>query len=243
MWVWRPGEVGNLNSPILSSWDDLYLGDPCDPCVPVTAETEPSTMPSNGAFRLKDPVRPCNDVYMPLCFDQSSLAEVNGQYCAPGTGVFFASMDTETYEPNAITVNPTNARRPIAITRQRRDVGSNLTVVTRTFTDRDNILRLTAPGSPILLQGPPQYGIPDRYVDIGTVGIDRELTDHKFQVRIVQMPHVAVDRPAGPSNGVWLPRGRPVRLHLRRAGRLRQHLGRPGAGQADRCPVRLPHLG
>ncbi len=28
------------------------------------------------------------------------------------------------------------------------------------------------------------------------------LTDHRFQVRIMQMPHVAVDRPAGPSNGV-----------------------------------------
>lgn len=197
-------EVGNLNSPIVSSFDDLYLGDPCDPCVPVTAASEPSTMPSNGAFRLKDPVRPCNDIYMPLCFDQSTLADhrQTGQYCAPGTGVFFASMETETYEPNTLTVNPTNARRPIAITRQRRDVASNLTVVARTFTDRDNLLRLTSPGSPILLQGPPQYGIPDRYMDVGTVGVDRGLTDHRFQVRVMQMPHVAVDRPAGPSSGV-----------------------------------------
>lgn len=178
--------------------------DPCVPCVPVTAETEASTMPSNGAFRLKDPMRPCNDIYMPLCFDQATLAShrTTGQYCAPGTGVFFASMDTETYNSNALTVNPTNARRPIALTRQRRDVASNLTVVARTFTDRDNLLKLVNPGSPILLQGPPQYGIPDRYMDIGTVGIDRGLTDHKFQVRIAQMPHVAVDRPAGPQSGV-----------------------------------------
>ena len=195
-------EPGSGDTGIISAFDNLYLGEPCSPCEPVTAETEPSTMPSNGAFRLKDPVRPCNDIYMPLCFDQSSLAEVNGQYCTPGSGVFFASMETESYDSNTLTVNPTNARRPLAMSRARRDVSSNLTVVTRTFTDRDNLLRLVGPGSPILLQGPPQYGIPDRYMDIGTVGIDRGLTDHKFQVRIAQMPHVAVDRPAGPQNGV-----------------------------------------
>lgn len=197
--------VGNTNQPdFFPSYAYIEAVDLCAPCTPTTAETEPSTMPSNGAFRLKDPVRPCNDIYMPLCFDQSTLARhtQTGQFCAPGTGVFFASMETENYEPNALTVNPTNARRPIAITRQRRDVSSLLTVVSRTFADRDALLRLTAPGSPILLQGPPQYGIPDRYMDIGNVAIDRGLTDHRFQVRIVQMPHVAVDRPAGPQTGV-----------------------------------------
>lgn len=197
-------DTGNTNGTQIIGWDDLLVIDECLPCEPVTATSEPSTMPSNGAFRLKDPVRPCNDIYMPLCFDQSNLAShrETGQYCAPGTGVFFASMETESYEPNTLTVNPTNARRPIAITRQRRDVSSNLTVVSRTFNDRDALLRLAAPGSPILLQGPPQYGIPDRYMDVGTVAVDRGLTDHRFQVRIVQMPHVAVDRPAGPQTGV-----------------------------------------
>lgn len=197
-------DTTNTNANAILKWDNLLGLDVCESCTPVTAESEPSMMPSNGAFRLKDPVRPCNDIYMPLCFDQSTLAHhrQTGQYCAPGTGVFFASMETESYEPNALTVNPTNARRPIAMTRQRRDVASNLTVVTRTFNDRDDLLRLVNPGSPILLQGPPQYGISDRYMDVGTVAIDRGLTDHRFQVRVVQMPHVAVDRPAGPQNGV-----------------------------------------
>lgn len=197
-------DPANTNPVVIQALDNFMVIDECPPCAPVTVESEPSTMPSNGAFRLKDPVRPCNDIYMPLCFDQSNLAShrETGQFCAPGTGVFFASMETESYEPNTLTVNPTNARRPIAITRQRRDVSSNLTVVSRTFNDRDALLRLAAPGSPILLQAPPQYGIPDRYMDVGTVAVDRGLTDHKFQVRIVQMPHVAVDRPAGPQNGV-----------------------------------------
>lgn len=197
-------DTGNGNGTQVIGWDDLLVIDECLPCEPVTATSEPSTMPSNGAFRLKDPVRPCHDIYMPLCFDQSNLASHRntGQYCAPGTGVFFASMETEAYDSNTLTVNPTNARRPLAMTRTRRDVSSNLVVVSRTFTDRDNLLRLAEPGSPILLQGPPQYGIPDRYMDVGTIGVDRGLTDHKFQVRIMQMPHVAVDRPAGPQNGV-----------------------------------------
>lgn len=200
-------QAGNTNVPdFLPSWDLLEAYDLCRPCIPVTADTslDPTTMPSNGAFRLKDPVRPCNDIYMPLCFDQATLAShrLTGDYCTPGSGVFFASMETESYNSNTLTVNPTNARRPIAVSRTRRDVSSNLVVVSRTFTDRDNLLRLTEPGSPILLQGPPQYGIPDRYMDIGDVGVDRGLTDHKFQVRVVQMPHVAVDRPAGPQTGV-----------------------------------------
>lgn len=195
-------EVGSGDAGLISSWDNLIMDEPCEPCVPVTVESTPSTMPSNGMFRLRDPVRPCHDQVMPLCFTQPSNATEAGEFCIPGSGIFFASMETEAYDPNTLTVNPTNAKYPIALTRQRRGVSSNLTVVTRTFTDRDNLITLAEPGSPLLLQGPPQYGIPDRYMNVGTVAVDRGLTDHKFQVRVVQLPHVEVARPAGPTQGV-----------------------------------------
>jgi hypothetical protein len=192
-------DAGNV-TPTILAFDDLIVPNTCTTCTPVTADTsaDPTTMPSNGAFRLRDPVRPCNDIYMPLCFTQS---QVNPD-CIPGTGVFFASMDTEVYEPNTLILNPTNAAKPLAVSRQRRSVTSQLTVVARTFVDRDNLLRLAAPGSPILISGPPQYGINDRYMSIADVAVDRRLSDHKFQVRIVQMPYVDVVRPAGPSLGV-----------------------------------------
>lgn len=172
--------------------------DPCAPCVPLTVDTSatPDIMPSNGAFRLRDPVRPCHDIYMPLCFEQVPSPE-----CLPGSGVFFASMDIEQYDANGLLLNPTNARRPILVNRQRRDVASTLTVVTRTFADRDAVLLLNEPGSPVMLAGPPQYGIDDQYMAVATVSVERGLSDHKYPVRVIDMPYVAVDRPAGPTNG------------------------------------------
>lgn len=175
--------------------------DPCVPCAPVTVQTAESTMPSGGMFRLKDPVRPCHDQPVPLCFTQANLADIDGEYCIPGSGIFFASMSSEARPSNSLLLNPVNAALPMSISRARRGVSSTLQVVTRTFDDRDAILTLNAPGSPLLLQGPPAYGIPDRYMAISTVDVDRGLTDHKFQVRVIDMPHVQVARPAGPMQG------------------------------------------
>lgn len=178
--------------------------DPCVPCTPVTADTslDPTTIPSNGIFRLRDPVRPCNDRPVPLCFTQANTAMDEDGYCIPGSGIFFASMETESYAPNSLLVNPTNAKYPISVTRTRRGVASLLTLVTRTFTDRDDILTLTSPGSPLFWQGPATYGIADQYLDIQVVQVDRGLSDHKFQVRVIALPYTSVARPAGPSQGV-----------------------------------------
>jgi hypothetical protein len=190
--------AGNTNTlPVVVAMDNLYVSDPCAPCVPVTAETPPLTIGSDGKFRLKDPVRPCRDLVVPLCFDQVASAD-----CLPGSGVFFASMATESFATNSMSVNPTNAEFPIAISRTRRGVTSVLTLVTRTFADRDELKLITKPGSPLLFQGPPQYGIPDRYMDVGETDFERGLTDHKFQVRVATLPHVEVARVAGPTLGV-----------------------------------------
>ncbi len=178
--------------------------DPCVPCTPVTADTslDPTTILAGGIFRLRDPVRPCHDQAVPLCFTQANTAMDDAGYCLPGNGIFFASMDTEDYEPNTLTLNPTNAKYPIAMTRTRRGVTSILTLVTRTFTDRDNLLTLAEPGSPLFWHGPAAYGIPDQYMDVGRVSVQRGLSDHKFQVRVAALPYTEVARPAGPQQGV-----------------------------------------
>lgn len=192
-------DVGSTNAVPFQYLFDNFLSSACAPCDPTTASTidTPTTMASNGAFRLKDPVRPCNDLYVPLCFEQ-----VPQPGCLPGSGIFFASMDTESYEPNTLLLNPTNASLPIAVSRARRGKTSMLQLVTRTFDDRDNLLRINAPGSPLLLQGPPNYGISQAYISVGTVSIVRGLTDHRFPVRINNLPFTTVTRPAGPSQGV-----------------------------------------
>jgi hypothetical protein len=178
--------------------------DPCVPCTPVTADTslDPTTVASNGGFWLRDPVRPCNDRRVPLCFTQANSAdETSGDFCIPGSGIFFASMDVETRDTNTLVVGPTNAKYPIAITRQRRGISSILTLVTRTFTDRDDLINLNAPGSPLFWQGPANYGIPDQYMSVAPTAVERGLSNHKFQVRVNQLPYVEVARPAGPSQG------------------------------------------
>jgi len=184
-------------SPTVFAFDNFYVTGPCDECEPVTVSTEPLTIGSDGKFRLKDPVRPCRDLVVPLCFDQVASPE-----CLPGSGVFFASMASEAYATNSISVNPTNAEFPIAMSRTRRGVSSTLTLVTRTFADRDALKLITKPGSPLLFQGPPQYGIPDRYMDVGDTDFDRGKSDHKYQARVAALPHTEVARPAGPTLGV-----------------------------------------
>lgn len=197
-------DTGNVNGTVDLTWDDFLVIDECVPCEPVAVDTsaDPMTVTSE-TFWIKDPVRPCNDRAVPLCFTQANNAEqADGDFCIPGSGIFFASMETESYEPNTLTVNPTNAKYPIAVSRTRRAVASQLTLVTRTFTDRDDLLTLADPGSPLLLQGPGRYGIPDRYMDVATVAVNRGLSNHKYQVRVFDLPHVEVARPAGPTQGV-----------------------------------------
>jgi hypothetical protein len=183
--------------PFVWSFDNFIVTGPCLPCTPVTAQTEPLTMASNGAFRLRDPVRPCNDLYVPLCFEQ-----VPDPSSLPGSGVFFASMDVESYATNAVLLNPTNAVNPLLVSRQRRNVTSVLTLVTRTFADRDDLLAINAPGSPLMLAGPPQYGIKDVYMAVADVSVERGLSDHRFPIRVNTLPFTAVGRPSGPSQGV-----------------------------------------
>lgn len=183
--------------PFVWSFDNFFVTDPCLPCEEVTAQSVVLTMASNGAFRLRDPVRPCHDLYVPLCFEQVSAPQ-----CLPGSGVFFASMDTESYAANSVLLNPTNASNPLLVSRTRRNITSVLTLVTRTFDDRDDLLTLLNPGSPVLLQGPPQYGVKDQYMAVGDTSVERGLSDHKFPIRVNTLPYSAVGRPAGPSQGV-----------------------------------------
>lgn len=190
--------VGNLNpSPVVLGFDNLLVTDSCKPCTPITAQSASTTMPSGGAFRLKDPVRPYNDLYVPLCF-----AETGDPDCVPGSGVFFASMDTENYDSNTLLFNPTNASSPLAMSRARRTKASVLQLVTRTFADRDDLLKINQAGSPLLFQGPPDYGIPDSYLSIGNISVARGLTDHRYPVRINNLPLNTVNRPSGPTQGV-----------------------------------------
>ena len=161
---------------------------------PTVVTAGPYTLASNGGFWLRDPLRPCNDRRVELCFDPAVP-------CVPGQGVFFADMQAETYAANSAKFLPTKAALPILVSRQRREPDSALTLVTRTFVDRDNVLATANPGSPLQWAAPPAYGIPDRYMGVDAVQVSRGVPDMTFQPRLVQLPFSTVDRPVGSSEG------------------------------------------
>jgi hypothetical protein len=111
-------------------------------------------------------------------------------------------MGPEVYGANSFSLRPMNRRRPLAITRPRSDATTALRLQTMTFIDRDDLLQLAAPGSPLLFQGPAEYGVPDRYMDVKDVQVSPELPDLRIQIRTEVLPYDTVDRPPGPSQGI-----------------------------------------
>ena len=189
--------TGNLNGTVIIPFDDFMVVNDCLPCEPVSVDTSttPITLANDSGFWLKDPVRPCNDRPVPLC-------QTDGVPGCGAEGILFVGIGPEVYASNSLSLRPMNRRRTIAITRPRGDATTALRLQTLTFTDRDELLELVAPGSPLLFQGPSEYGIPDRYMDIRDVQVSPELSDLRIQIRSEVLPYNTVDRPAGSTQGI-----------------------------------------
>lgn len=122
---------------------------------------------------------------------------------SPGNegGVFFAGMDPETRDPNSQNVNPVNRALAVAVTRPRRGVESTLTLVSASFEARDALVDLLAPGGLVVFDYPAEYGIPQRFLSVGTTAVERRLSDHRFEPRVHALPVVQAERPEGPTEG------------------------------------------
>jgi hypothetical protein len=152
------------------------------------------TVQSLGSCWLKDPLRPGNNVRVDFAFDPNPL-------CTPTRGVFFQSMDTETRAANAATFNVNNQALPVVVSKTRSAISSTLTLVSRTFADRDALNALLAPGSPLLFQVPSAYGVVDQNMSVGASAVGRVLPDHQFPIRVFSLPYVQVAAPGGPAQG------------------------------------------
>ena len=188
-------QAGNSNSPFTPQWDNLLVTDPCAELAPIEVCSQDVVVPSSGDFRLGDPTRPCHDVA--LLFD----AQVDPD-CVPNQGIFFGNMADETFAANTNNFEAVNDRYPIVVARTRQAIASTLTIASKTFPDRDAVRTLTEPGSPLLLRGPAEYGINDRYMSVGDVTETRPVSDHRVTPRVITLPHVEVARPSSPTQGV-----------------------------------------
>lgn len=172
--------------------DEIAVSVPQD--VSATA-CETVTVAGDDNFWLKNPLHPCLDVLVGMC---SPMV----QDCESDSRVSFASMDPEMYQANTILLSPANRRRPVPVNRIRRDVESALYLIAHDCDARDAILAANEPGDPLLWQAPAQYCTPDRYMSVSTLTDSRISADHREPFRLVALPHVAVDRPPGPADGV-----------------------------------------
>jgi hypothetical protein len=186
--------VGNTNGTVNMQWDNLSVLDVCADVQSVTTCTDAVTIECDGCFRLGNPVRPCDDVRVCLCAD--------GVECGGTGGLFFVSMTPDTRTDNSGQMLPVNDQYPIPVSRRRMKPTSTLTVTATSFAARDELINLLDPGEPLLLRTTPEYGIGDRYLQIGDVPETYTIADMTIQPRLLQMPNAEVRAPVGPSLGV-----------------------------------------
>lgn len=161
---------------------------------PGSATSNGVVVASLGSCWLKDPLRPASNVRVDFAFDPNPQ-------CMPTEGVFFQSMDTEQRAANAASFNINNQDTPVVVSKSRSSLTSTLTLVSRTFPDRDRLTAALQPGSALLFQVPDQYGVPDQFLSVGATQVGRVLPDHRFPIRVFSLPFQATAAPGGPMQG------------------------------------------
>lgn len=149
---------------------------------------------SLGSCQLKDPLRPGLNVRVDFAFDPNPQ-------CTPTEGVFFQALDVESRASNSAAFNVNNRSTPVVVSKIRSAATSTLTLVSRTFADRDRLNAILVNGSPLLFQVPSEYGVRDRLLSIGTTSVSRVLPDHRFPIRVFGLPFASVSAPGGPMQG------------------------------------------
>lgn len=153
------------------------------------------TMASNSLLWLTDPLRPGLDRSLNLC-----PTGVSG--CTGPTGIFFRSGGPLARSADQQVNAMANRSRPVVTSRDRKAPTSELGIVSRTLVDRDDVVALTAAGTPLMLRAPAIYGYPDRYLAIGDTREDLVTLDHRVPVRSWTLPWAEVDAPVGGAQGV-----------------------------------------
>jgi hypothetical protein len=155
------------------------------------------TVTATFPFYLKDPVYPCHDRAMTKCMAGPQIA------CDTSSGMMVQSYGPqERVGAGTVLFEGVNREFPVPHVRKRRSGESTLTVITRLFTDRDDLKATLKPGTVLFFQAPAEYGIAERYISVGDYTVDRALADHRIPPRIFTLPHRLMARPAGPANGV-----------------------------------------
>ncbi|MEV4122920.1 hypothetical protein [Micromonospora sp. NPDC049645] len=152
----------------------------------------PVVVPSAGGGWLRDPLAPSRDVRLSL---------LPGDECAIDdlpSGVIFASYAPESRAGASARYDVVEQALPTVARSVRKAPTSTLTLASLTFADRDRVDELLATGRLLLLQVPPEYGIADRYLDVGDAVTAPLVPDLRTQYRVHDLPHAVTLPPSGP---------------------------------------------
>lgn len=163
--------------------------------VPAYALSAVVTITPGSPWYLKDTLNPCSDQVMARCMP-------GPQACIDTPGMMVQNhAQRQQYEARTKLLAAENRIHDVPLIKPRGDAETVLNIITRTFDDRDSLLGTLAPGTILLIQGPAEYGIPDRYISVLTIGVDAPLPDKRIQPRFFTLPYRTQDRPYGPMNG------------------------------------------
>jgi hypothetical protein len=144
---------------------------------------------------LKDPLNPCGDQPMDRCM-------AGPQACSTDRAMMVANhAQSEQYEARTKLLQPENRDDDIPLVRRRGRAETVLNIITRTFADRNSLLGTLNPGTILFIQGPPEYGIEDRYIAVLSARVDAAVPDKRIQPRFFTLPYRTESRPEGPMNG------------------------------------------
>jgi hypothetical protein len=152
----------------------------------------PVVVPSAGGGWLRDPLAPRLDVRLSLLpGDECEVDELP-------SGVVFASYAAEARAGASARFDVVEQALPTVALSVRKAPASTLTLASLTFGDRDRLHELLATGRLLLFQVPPEFGIADRYLDVGDSGTAPLVADLRTPYRVHDLPHAVSLPPAGP---------------------------------------------
>jgi hypothetical protein len=154
------------------------------------------TLASAGGGWLSGPELPAGDVRLDLI--PTEACEV-----APTpSGVIFLSNATEQRASAGGRFDVLDQAAPHVITARRKLPTSTLSVAALTFAERDAVHALVAEGNVGMLRLPAEFGVSDRYLDVGDVGTSPMVADLRIPYRVIDLPYAEASSPANPIAGV-----------------------------------------
>jgi hypothetical protein len=158
--------------------------------------SSPVTLASNDGGWLSNPQAPAVDVRL-------DLLPTDDCVIAPDpTGVMFLSHEADTRAGAGSRFDVVDQAMPAVIVARRKAPTSTLTIASLSFADRDAVHELLADGAVLLVRVPPEFGVQDRYMDVGDVKTGPLSPDLRLPYRVIDLPYAQAGSPGAPTDGV-----------------------------------------